>query len=100
MGMDFPSEYKAWNSCDPVRLFDAPVEKFVPEVFIVNIHSTSLTSSQGMQQIEKTLKREARGCKKLILWLDCDREGENIAFEVIETCRQVAPGIHLFPRNP
>ena len=43
--------------------------------------------------IQRTLEREVRGCQKLIIWTDCDREGENIGFEVIQVCLAIKPNI-------
>lgn len=75
METDFDQKYRNWNSCDPVVLFDmtTPINQFV---------------RKDCENIEKTLKQEAKQAQKLVLWLDCDREGENICFEVIEVCRQ------------
>jgi len=42
--------------------------------------------SQDKQAIKHTLEEEARRCQRLVLWLDFDREGENIAYEVIGVC--------------
>lgn len=64
---DFPQEYQNWNSTDPVDLFAAPTKR-VP---------------QG-KGILRLLQNESKGCDYLVLWLDCDREGENICFEVID----------------
>lgn len=40
-----------------------------------------------MTHMQRTLENEIRGCQKLVIWTDCDREGENIGFEVIQVCR-------------
>ncbi|KAM7273036.1 hypothetical protein ACFE04_027700 [Oxalis oulophora] len=74
METEFDDRYRKWHSCDPLDLYTAPIRKFVPE---------------DKKDIKRTLEEEARKCQWLLLWLDCDREGENIAFEVVEVCKAV-----------
>jgi len=62
---DFGPEHQSWD-VPPVRLFRAKVKKKI--------------ESKG---VAHTLSNLASGVDYLVLWLDCDREGENICFEVI-----------------
>ncbi|KAL2941854.1 DNA topoisomerase 3-alpha [Bienertia sinuspersici] len=81
MELEFDERYRKWYSCDPVELYQAPVRKTVP---------------QDKLDIKRTLQQEIRSCQWLILWLDCDREGENIAFEVVEVCTEVNSNLNIW----
>ncbi|KAG2148661.1 DNA topoisomerase [Suillus bovinus] len=75
---DFPEEYRQWNSCDPITLFDAPILSSVPA---------------DNKSIERNLLTEARRADTLMIWTDCDREGENIGSEIAKVCRKSRPQI-------
>lgn len=67
---DFPPEY-GWNKCDPIVLFEAPIHTHYRD---------------DLQPLERMLNGLARTCQVVILWLDCDREGEAIGDEVRKVC--------------
>ena len=82
LNYDFGDRYRKWNSCQPIQLFDLPVTKMCRE--------------EGNTKIKKTLEREVKSAKWLIIWTDCDREGENIGFEIIDVCKAVNPRLQIF----
>lgn len=71
--LGFASKYSDWGSVDPAILLDL---------------STPVINSILPDCIEITdnLIHLSKMSTYLILWLDCDREGENIAFEVLSIC--------------
>jgi len=75
--LEFQAPYNRWHGCRPGELYTAPVAKQVAR-------------GEG-EKIQRNLQTLARQAQWLVLWLDCDREGENIAFEVIQVCRAVNP---------
>eukprot|EP00548_Thalassiothrix_antarctica_P008807 CAMPEP_0194152402 /NCGR_PEP_ID=MMETSP0152-20130528/52128_1 /TAXON_ID=1049557 /ORGANISM="Thalassiothrix antarctica, Strain L6-D1" /LENGTH=782 /DNA_ID=CAMNT_0038856867 /DNA_START=182 /DNA_END=2531 /DNA_ORIENTATION=+ len=77
---EFSAGY-GWNKCRHIDLFDAPIETFY---------------SPDMQPLEQMLRQQARRAQALILWLDCDREGEAIAGEVQDVCIESNPRLRVY----
>ena len=66
---DFPPRYADWYQCDPLELFGA---------------TTLKREANPENNLIRHLQREAEGATYLVLWLDNDKEGENICFEVVD----------------
>ncbi|KAK9894947.1 prokaryotic type I DNA topoisomerase, partial [Cystobasidium minutum MCA 4210] len=79
---DFTEQHRKWNSCDPFELFDAPIRIFT-------------STDNNMPGIERNLLNEARRADELMIWTDCDREGEHIGMEVANVCRRAKPNIKV-----
>ncbi|KDR67536.1 hypothetical protein GALMADRAFT_79789 [Galerina marginata CBS 339.88] len=77
---DFGDRHRKWNSCDAFELFDAPVETLIPS---------------DKKAIEQNLLTQARRADVLMIWTDCDREGEHIGMEVARVCRKAKPTIRI-----
>jgi len=76
---DFGPAY-GWSRCPPVTLFEAPI---------------NTEYSEDMQPLERMLRDLSRGASALILWLDCDREGEAISDEVRTACLKGNPRLGM-----
>ena len=65
--------FKSWHACDPFQLFDAPT--------VVEYPGRS-------KDFVRNLQTQARNAQKLMIWTDCDREGEHIGSEIVTVCRK------------
>ncbi|KAF4121177.1 DNA topoisomerase III [Geosmithia morbida] len=70
--VSFPMDYKDWNSPPPESLFSAPV--------ITSVHDDK-------KAIAKNIADQAKYARLLVIWTDCDREGEHIGHEIVEAAR-------------
>ncbi|KAI0243784.1 DNA topoisomerase, partial [Massospora cicadina] len=78
--LDFELKFRKWHACPPAALFTLPVHKGVAE---------------GKRQVVENLQREARRADVVMVWTDCDREGENIGAEAAALARAVNPSLQI-----
>ncbi len=67
-GADFQNMHNKWDSIEPNKLYDVSVEK---------------KESDRKGHLPGKLSSLAKGVDIICLWLDCDKEGENICYEVL-----------------
>jgi len=65
---DFQKEHNQWSAIDALDLYEVPIVKL---------------EANPKTRIPSFISSLATGKDILCLWLDCDKEGENICFEVI-----------------
>ena len=75
-------KYKIWERCDPLLL--------------INTADIFKRFSEDKKGIVENINALARTATDIVLWLDCDREGENIAFEVLNICTKANRNIGIF----
>ncbi|KAL5599520.1 hypothetical protein FOVSG1_007332 [Fusarium oxysporum f. sp. vasinfectum] len=78
--VDFTPAHKNWYQPPPESLFTAPIVTSV---------------SEDKKTIAQNLESQARYAQALVIWTDCDREGEHIGNEIVEAARKGKPGIQV-----
>lgn len=70
-GTDFTAQHNKWDAIEISKLYDVDMEK---------------REDKKNGRISQKIGSLARGMDILCLWLDCDKEGENICYEVLYNC--------------
>lgn len=70
---DFTESHAKWHSCAPADLFDARIVT---------------TTADKMKDVHDNIVSEARRAQILMIWTDCDREGEYIGWEVMTAAQK------------
>lgn len=84
LSTDFTEQYSKWHSCAPQDLFEAAI--------ITEVSST-------MKDVHNNIVSEASRAQVLMIWTDCDREGEYIGWEVMTAAHKSNRNIRVKRAN-
>ena len=75
MGLSFPPECKDWQTTKMESLYDTPLLK---------------RPNEGQANVVENLALASKNVDHLVIWTDCDREGEAIGFDIVDLCKGYA----------
>lgn len=78
ISQDFNARCRDWRTTNMAELFTTEIVHAVEE---------------GKEKLAENLQFEGARARLLVIWTDCDREGEAIGMEVAERCRANNPGL-------
>ncbi|OIR57854.1 MAG: DNA topoisomerase III [Amphiamblys sp. WSBS2006] len=78
--LDFQHTHRNWQHTDPKELLVAPLET---------------KTIQDMEKVKQNIEEMARKTDMLVIWTDCDREGEGIGMEIADIARNSSPKIKV-----
>ncbi|ROT35700.1 DNA topoisomerase [Sodiomyces alkalinus F11] len=78
--MEFTEANRDWRYPPPESLFTAPIVTVVP---------------QDKRAIADNISQQSRYADLLIIWTDCDREGENIGKEIVDASKKGNRGMRV-----
>jgi DNA topoisomerase-3 len=91
MGYKFPDHCKNWQHTDFDTLYQSNTLSSC-SIYLVPLEKVPV---ENCIYVVKNIQEQARDVDELILWLDCDREGEAIAYDVIDVCKSVNRHLHV-----
>ena len=78
LGLKFPDSHSDWLTTDLMSLYQVPLERLPAE------NDNSINVIKNLQECGKDID-------SLLIWTDCDREGEAIGFDVIDVVKSKKP---------
>jgi DNA topoisomerase-3 len=78
---EFGEKYQNWQSCEPKELFSCAIKKNI---------------LQNMEHVTENLTTLSTRAIALVIWTDCDREGENIGIQIVDLCRSQNPNLRIY----